>query len=72
MPSIGNDDLAGLVVHVPDLKDQEQVESRLSRLSEETERVRRIYEQKLTALDSLKKTKLSDDLEEEYETYLQL
>jgi hypothetical protein len=54
----GNDDLANLVVHIPSIERQQQVEVCLGRLSDESERLREIYKRKLVALDALKKSLL--------------
>jgi type I restriction enzyme S subunit len=58
MPSIGNDDLAGLVVHIPGLEQQQHIESMLAGLSVETQRLESIYQRKLAALDEMKKSLL--------------
>ncbi len=58
MPSISNDDLSKLVVQLPSVAVQQRAVALLKGLTEETQRLASIYEQKLAALDELKKSLL--------------
>jgi type I restriction enzyme S subunit len=58
MPSIGNDDLANLIVHVPSAERQRQIEAKLRWLAEQLNCLESIYQRKLAALDELKKSLL--------------
>ncbi len=58
MPSISNNDLANLVVVLPPIAQQRKTLSLLDRLSEETQCLARIYQQKIVALVALKKSLL--------------
>jgi type I restriction enzyme S subunit len=58
MPSISNDDLASLVVALPPLAQQQRTLKLLESLSTETQSLESIYQQKLDALDELKKSLL--------------
>jgi type I restriction enzyme S subunit len=52
------EDIYGFPVPVPSLSEQQKVIAQLTPLSEETQRLARIYEQKLSALEALKKSLL--------------
>ena len=58
MPSISNNDLANLVVRLPPVQAQRGTLASLKGLSEETQRLEGIYQQKLSALDDLKQSLL--------------
>jgi type I restriction enzyme, S subunit len=58
MPNISNDDLASLVISLPPIAQQVSMLGRLEVLSAEVEHIESIYQQKLTALDELKKSLL--------------
>ena len=58
MPSISNSDLANLVIAVPSVNCQKKILSLLDTLTAETQRLTRIYEQKMVALAELKKSLL--------------
>ena len=58
MPSISNSDLSSLVVVLPPITEQLNFLERIKLLSTETQRLESIYQQKLTALDALKKSLL--------------
>jgi len=52
------EDIYGFPVPVPSLKEQQEVIEQLGPLSEETQRLARLYERKLAALEALKKSLL--------------
>ena len=54
------EDICGFPVPVPPLQEQKRVIEQLGPLSEETQRLARLYEQKLEALESLKKSILHE------------
>jgi type I restriction enzyme S subunit len=54
----GKDDIYGFPVPVPSLNDQQKVIQQMEPLSEETQRLTRLYERKLAALEELKKSLL--------------
>ncbi len=58
MPSISNVDLANLPVRLPSVAEQERVSGRLRDLGAETSRLAALYEQRLAALDALKRSLL--------------
>ena len=58
MPSISNDDLARLVVWLPPMAQQRRTLKLLESLSTKTQRLARLYEQKLALLTALKKSLL--------------
>ena len=58
MPSISNSDLSSLVVVLPPITEQLNFLERIKLLSTETQRLESIYQQKLSALDALKKSLL--------------
>lgn len=60
MPSIGNDDLAGLVVHIPPLERQKELEAAFGRLRAASERLGEIAKAKLLGLDALKASLLQE------------
>jgi type I restriction enzyme S subunit len=55
---INIEDLRNLPVHAPSLEEQARIVSHLDSLAAETQRLESIYQQKLTALDDLKKSLL--------------
>lgn len=57
-PGINRNDVYSIVRSVPPLREQEAVVARLDNLQEETKRLASIYQQKLTTLDTLKKSLL--------------
>ena len=58
--NISGDLVKKALLPVPSLEDQRQIASSMGRLAEETQRLARIYEQKLEALESLKKSILHE------------
>ncbi|MBK7675881.1 MAG: restriction endonuclease subunit S [Candidatus Accumulibacter sp.] len=59
IPQINNYDIAPLKISFPESQgDQENIVEQLESLAEETQRLETIYQQKLTALDDLKKSLL--------------
>lgn len=59
IPQINNYDIAPLKISFPESQgDQENIVEQLESLAEETQRLESIYQQKLTALDDLKKSLL--------------
>ncbi|MDX2147946.1 MAG: restriction endonuclease subunit S [Planctomycetota bacterium] len=54
MPSIGNDDLCQLLVHIPPLTEQKTIELRLDGLADEVAKLKDVVIRKLAALDALK------------------
>lgn len=57
-PVISNSSLSDLVLHFPELTDQQRIAASFDALLEETQRLESLYQQKLTALDDLKKSLL--------------
>lgn len=60
MPKVNREQLFAFRAWLPDMKKQEQLAANLDDLHEETQRLARIYEQKLAALDALKKSLLHE------------
>jgi type I restriction enzyme S subunit len=58
MPKVNRDHLFAFKVYLPDVKKQKQLAANLDDLSEETQRLARLYDQKLAALEALKKSLL--------------
>jgi len=58
MPKVNREHLFGFRVWLPDKKVQLQLAAKLDALSEETQRLTRLYERKLAALEELKKSLL--------------
>lgn len=58
MPNLSNAALGGLLIFLPALRDQKRIVDEIDDLAAETQRLARIYEQKLAALDALKKSLL--------------
>lgn len=58
MPNLSNTDLGNLVFDLPPLDRQKVIVEEIDVLHEETQRLTRIYEQKLAALEALKKSLL--------------
>ncbi len=58
MPNLSNTDLGNLTFDLPPLGQQKAIVEEIDQLHEETQRLSRIYEQKLAALESLKKALL--------------
>lgn len=58
MPKVNRDHLFEYRVWVPDVKMQKKIATKLDSLVEETQRLARIYERKLAALEALKKSLL--------------
>jgi type I restriction enzyme S subunit len=58
VPHISGQQIKDFVFHRPDVTTQRQIAGQLDELSAETERLASIYEQKLAALDELKKSLL--------------
>ena len=56
--SLNQGTLSRIVIPVPSLADQGQIVQRLEEIQEETQRLESLYQQKLTALDDLKKSLL--------------
>ena len=56
--SLNQGTLSRIVIPVPSLADQGQIVQRLEEIQEETQRLASLYQQKLTALDDLKKSLL--------------
>jgi type I restriction enzyme, S subunit len=60
MPKVNREHLFEFRVWLPDVKKQKQLATNLDDLHQETQRLSRIYEQKLEALESLKKSILHE------------
>ena len=58
MPKVNREHLFEFKVWLPDLKKQEQLAANLDGLHEETQRLARLYERKLVALQTLKRSLL--------------
>ena len=58
MPKVNREHLFEFRVWLPDVKKQKQLAANLDDLSEQTQRLARLYEQKLVALEALKKSLL--------------
>jgi type I restriction enzyme S subunit len=59
IPQINNYDIEPLVIHFPEsINQQTEIVCKFEELSEETQRLESIYQQKLAALDALKKSLL--------------
>lgn len=58
MPSIGNDDLANLVLHVPDVGAQREMEARFARIANSIRELVQVQSRKLAALDALRSSLL--------------
>ena len=58
MPKVNRDHLFAFCVHLPSAEKQKQLAYKLDALHEETQRLESIYQQKLAALDELKKSLL--------------
>lgn len=58
MPKVNREHLFAFKIWLPDVKKQKQLAANLDDLHEETQHLARIYEQKLAALESLKKSLL--------------
>jgi type I restriction enzyme S subunit len=58
MPKVNREHLFEFKVLLPDVKKQKQLAAMLDDLQEETQRLARIYERKLAALEALKKSLL--------------
>jgi len=60
MPNLSNTDLGNLTLNLPPLDQQKAIVKEVDTLHEETQRLVRLYAQKLEALDSLKKSILHE------------
>jgi type I restriction enzyme S subunit len=60
MPKVNREHLFEFRVWLPDVKKQKQLATNLDDLHQETQRLTRLYEQKLEALESLKKSILHE------------
>ena len=60
MPKVNRDHLFTFHVHLPSVAKQKQLAAKLDALHEETQRLESIYQQKLAALDELKKSLLHE------------
>ncbi|MFO1371433.1 MAG: restriction endonuclease subunit S [Candidatus Competibacteraceae bacterium] len=58
MPNLSNTDLGNLVIDLPPLERQKAIVEEIEAIAEETQRLASLYQQKLTALDDLKKSLL--------------
>jgi len=58
MPSISNDDLTNLVIGLPPVPQQRHISALIAELSSKTQRLGSLYQQKLDALEALKKSLL--------------
>jgi type I restriction enzyme S subunit len=56
--SLNQGTLSRIVIPFPSLADQGQIVQRLEEIQDETQRLESLYQQKLTALDDLKKSLL--------------
>jgi type I restriction enzyme S subunit len=59
MPNLSNTDLGNLSIDLPPLERQQAIVRDIEGIAEETQRLESIYQQKLTALDELKKSLLN-------------
>jgi len=59
-PNLSTEQIKGFVIPLPPIEEQIQIVVTLDALAEETQRLSRIYEQKLEALESLKKSILHE------------
>ena len=57
-PNLSTEQIKGFVLPLPSVDEQERIVEALETLSEETQRLARLYDQKLAALDTLKKSLL--------------
>jgi type I restriction enzyme S subunit len=57
-PNLSTEQIKGFVLPMPSVDEQERIVEALEALSEETQRLARLYEQKLAALEALKKSLL--------------
>ena len=57
-PNLSTEQIKGFVLPLPSVDEQERIVEALETLSEETQRLARLYEQKLAALEALKKSLL--------------
>ena len=58
MPNLSNTDLGNLTFDLPPLDRQKAIVEEIDALHEETQRLARLYERKLAALEALKKSLL--------------
>ena len=58
MKNLSNSTLSSLLISIPNLEQQSRILTLIERLSEETQRLKSIYQQKLAALDELKQSLL--------------
>jgi len=58
MPNLSHTALGGLSMFLPPLRKQKEIVEGIDALHEETQRLARLYERKLTALEALKKSLL--------------
>jgi len=58
MPNLSNTDLGNLAFDLPPLDQQKAIVEKIDALHEETQRLARLYERKLAALEALKKSLL--------------
>jgi restriction endonuclease S subunit len=58
MPKVNRDHLFAFRVHLPSVAKQEELAAKLDALHEQTQRLESFYEQKLAALEALKKSLL--------------
>lgn len=59
MPKVNREQLFEFRVYMPSISKQREIASKLDELHEETQRLESLYQRKLTALDELKKSLLS-------------
>jgi type I restriction enzyme S subunit len=58
-PNLSTEQIKGFVLPLPSVQEQERIVEALETLSEETQRLTRLYERKLAALEALKKSLLN-------------
>ena len=58
MPNLSNASLAGLLISLPSVVRQREIVDELDALAAETQRLESIYQQKLAAVEALKKSLL--------------
>ena len=58
MPNLSNTDLGNLPIDLPPLERQKTILRKIEAIADETQRLESLYQQKLTALDDLKKSLL--------------
>ena len=58
MPNLSNTDLSNLSIDLPSIKMQKAIGDDIDKVATETQRLESIYQQKLAALDELKKSLL--------------